>query len=247
MRSAGVLLHPTSLPSIGPIGTFGAPARSFVDRLAGAGIRWWQMLPLHPTGMGNSPYMTISAFAGNPLLLDPVDVVELGLMDESAILPFPPREKVDFVEAVGDQNRWMKLAFEAFEAGANPGLMEEVEAYVESQRWLAPFALFDAMTRRFGDTPWWEWPEAFRDRHESAIATTRSEHARDIARTHLEQFLFHRQLAQLRQYAVQAGVLLFGDMPIFVSHHSADVWWNRELFRLDDDGRPTHVAGVPPD
>ena len=248
MRTAGILLHPVSLPGPDPIGTFGAPARDFVDKLAASGMRWWQMLPLHPTGLGSSPYMTTSAFAGSALLLDPEDLVALGLVDKRARgSAWNPVEKINYDDAAGRQGHLMKLAFEAYEAGANPGLMEEVQAYVASQQWLQPFALFDAMTRRFGGAPWWEWPAEFRDHTEGAIATTRNEHARDIARTHLEQFLFHRQLQQLRSYASEHGVALFGDMPIFVSHQSADVWWNREWWRLDGAGQPTHVAGVPPD
>lgn len=202
-RSAGVLLHPTSLPS----GCLDADAYRFVDWLAQAGFRVWQMLPLGVPLVGASPYQCASAFAVNPALFP----------------PSPP-------------------------AGAGLGGSDTFDDWYAAQKhWVEDYALFMLLKQQFGGTEWSEWPEALRLRHADALFQLRGSHAQEIAAIMDEQFQCYQQWQALRTYAARKGVVLFGDMPIFVAYDSADVWAHPERFLLDNDGNPTFVTGVPPD
>ena len=236
-RTSGVLLHPTSLPG-GVVGTLGVSARSFVDFLAATGQRNWQMLPVNPAGLGGSPYMATSAFAGSPALLDPDDLIAEGLLSPSA-RPLDTTGPVDFDLVESETQRVLSAV-----AGATPTDDPDLVAFCERSPWLEAFAAFTVLTEVYGDSDWTLWDPPHRDAEPSALAKL------DAARLHqarVGQFLFDRQWRALREYAHGAGVELIGDIPIFVAHGSADVWANRSLFQLDSLGSPIEVAGVPPD
>lgn len=231
-RSAGVLLHPTSLPGPGGNGDLGSRARRFADFLASAGQRWWQMLPLGPPGYGESPYSALSAFAGSPALISLEGLVEDGLLDDAAA---QPREAA------------LPLALAAFRR-RNGRDREAFSIYCDANReWLDDFALFWALKRANGLVQWTRWPAEVRDRQPAALQDARRRLADDIELARFEQFRFDADWRALRHHCEQRGVGLIGDIPIFVAHDSADVWQHRELFHLDDRGEPTVIAGVPPD
>ncbi len=236
-RSSGVLLHPTSLPD-GVAGTLGGAARAFVDFLEAAGQSWWQMLPVNPPGLGGSPYMATSAFAGSPALLDPVDLVSDGLLKKSQI-PVSTTGRLDF-DLVESETARLEVLLGAAVARDDSAL----GAFVESTPWLEDFAAFSVLNAEYGNRPWTEWAPRHRDRDSAALAALDEDklHAARVG-----QFLFAKQWDALREYASARGVQLIGDIPIFVAHGSADVWANRELFQLDENGSQIHVAGVPPD
>jgi 4-alpha-glucanotransferase len=229
-RSAGILLHPTSLPGPGENGDLGSRARRFADFLAEAGQRWWQMLPLGPPGYGDSPYSALSAFAGNPALISLERLREDGLVDR-----------------VGPQEETLRAALAGLRRREGRGL-EAFAAYCESQRdWLEDFALFWALKRAHGLVQWTRWPAPYRDRHPEALAEARRRLADELELCRFEQFCFDEDWRSLRRHCAHRGVGLIGDLPIFVAHDSADVWQHRDLFFLDEAGEPTVVAGVPPD
>jgi len=229
-RRAGLLLHPTSLPGPGPCGTLGAQARRFVHWLEEGGFGLWQVLPLTPPHEDGSPYQALSSFAGDIRLLDPEGAVAAGWLEPGAA---PAAE-------------WRAQAFQGF-LGAGGREDPDYRTFLDrSRHWLDDFARFLVLHRRFRRA-WTDWPEPLRDRHPEALAELDREAALDLDRVRFEQFLFERQWLALRHEANQRGILLFGDLPIFVAHDSADVWANRALFRLDPEGRPRVVAGVPPD
>jgi 4-alpha-glucanotransferase len=247
-RSSGVLLHPTSLPGPG-IGDLGAEAHRFVDWLADAGQTFWQVLPLVPVGEGGSPYDGLSAMAGNPMLVSPDALAEDGLLEKIEDPDAPPADgKVDFRAA----GRWKELllrrAYGAFRAGWAPAL---AQAFTEFRRrhaaWVDDFALFMALREEHGGAGWTQWEPAVRDRRADALEGARERLRDDVERHAFVQFLFERQWDALRRHANGRGVRIIGDVPIFVSHDSADVWANRELFELDAEGHPVVVSGVPPD
>ncbi len=238
-RRAGVLLHPTSLPGNWEAGVLGADAHRFIDWLKDGGFRIWQMLPVGPVGESLSPYQMTSAFAGNPRLIDP------------EFLPVARWLPASHLPGGGSWAARRALVHEAwlgFSAGAGPGERAEYHAYWQAQRaWLLPFALFRVARRRHGDAGWWTWPEAVRRRQPEAMAGLLKDAAAEIREIAFEQWMFDRQWLALRAGARQQGVRLLGDLPIYVDLDSADVWWHRRLFRVDEDGRPEAVAGVPPD
>ena len=249
VRSAGVLLHISSLPSPFGIGDLGAHAYKFADQLAQAGQRFWQILPLNPTnaGAGESPYFSSSAFAGNPLLIDLISLRQEGLL-EDADLNFPcdlnPHD-VDFSRV-----RPLKLAAirKAAARLVARGLPDDFNDWRESQsHWLDDYALFTEIERLYPDQSWSDWPEALRDRHSAALQAIREQHAHALLETEVFQYFFFSQWQRLKTYCNQQGLLLFGDMPIYVSYDSSDVWSNPDLFKLDSSKRPTMVSGVPPD
>ena len=228
-RSSGVLLHPTSLPGE----DLGSTAREMVDFLAAAGQRWWQMLPVGPTGYGNSPYSAQSAFAGNPSLVSVERLVADGLLGPGDRRP------------VSDDR--LEKAFHAvLEAG---GLDDPdfVRFAGEASDWLDDFALYRAIKSAHGKVQWTRWPAPLRDRHPDALAKFRADHREEIDFQRFVQWRFFRDWQMLRAYAHERGVALIGDLPIFLAHDSADVWLNRGQFYLDEAGEPTLVAGVPPD
>ncbi len=245
-RGSGVLLHPTSLPGRFGIGDLGPEAHRFVADLVEAGQTWWQMLPLGPTGFGNSPYQSPSSFAGNPLLISPEAMVRDGWLDEADLADYPelPAGHVDF-----DAVRLAKTAlFHKAHERAGPDGPPEFRAFLESAKdWLDDFALFVALKDAHDGKPWNEWEPDIAARKPEAMALWRDRLAKEVHHQKLIQFVFHQQWEELRAACRSKGIKIIGDLPIFVSGDSADVWARPDLFELDDHGRPTAVAGVPPD
>jgi 4-alpha-glucanotransferase len=249
-RGAGLLLHPTSLPGPGPIGDLGPAARAFARFLASAGLRWWQMLPIGPVGAGHSPYQSFSSFAGDERLLSLEDLAEEGLLDPADLLGAAPKrpDRLDPEDVARFKEPRLRAAFERFEARAAARPREEIEAFREANRsWLEDYALFRAIKEVRGGSPWSAWPRDLRLRDPGAIAMARERLAREIRYRVFLQWTFHLQWRRLREECARLGVLLLGDLPIFVARDSADVWAHREIFKLEDRGRPLVVAGVPPD
>ncbi len=249
-RASGVLLHLTSLPGPYGIGDLGPAARRFADFLAAAGCSVWQVLPLGPTGFGDSPYATFSAFAGNPYLISPDDLLVEGLLTEADLAEIPsfPVEQVDYGTVIPYKLRLLDQAYRRFREGVRPDLET---AFAEFRRaeaaWLDDFALFMALKEAHQGAPWTAWPAPLRRREPDALHEARQRFVEAIERQAFRQFLFFRQWYGLRDYAHARGVYFMGDVPIFVAHDSADVWAHPELFHLDPEGNPTVVAGVPPD
>ena len=247
-RSSGILLHPTSLPG-GPIGDLGATAFAFVDWLAESGQASWQILPLNAVDEGGSPYNALSAFAGNPLLVDLQALVAAGLLGAAALdAPAELRTRLDFPAVSRWKEERLTEAHRAFREGAAPELAGELEEYrARNAGWLDDYALFRALRHEHGGAPWNEWTPGLRERDEAALAEARERFSDAIDRRAFWQFLFDRQWAALRAHAAARGVRVIGDIPIFVAYDSADVWAHPELFELDARERPTVVSGVPPD
>ena len=250
-RSSGVLLHPTSLPGSFGIGDAGPEAFRFVDWLAAAGQSVWQVLPLGPTGFGDSPYQCFSAFAGNPLLASPELLAAEGLVSAAELEQRPAFADgaVDFGPLIGWKLPLLRRAAARFARGEAAAGLRGAFADFRARHagWLEDYALFMALKDAHGGAPWVEWPAPLRDREAGALAAAREAHGEALATHEFLQWTFFRQWGALREHAAARGVELFGDAPIFVAHDSADVWANRELFRLGPEGRPTAVAGVPPD
>jgi 4-alpha-glucanotransferase len=241
-RSSGILLHPTSLPSPHGVGDLGAEARRFVDFLASAGQTLWQVLPLGPTGYGESPYQCYSAWAGNPMLISLDRLVEKGWLDASSLENAP-----DFSEGVVDFERLIPWKTRLLEAAAQRA-GSVCEAFCRAnQHWLDDFALFTALKAQHNGATWTRWEPAARDREPAALEKWGERLAAPIAAQKFLQFVFYEQWRELREYARARGVRIMGDLPIYVSHDSADVWVHRRYFQLDAGGNPTVVSGVPPD
>jgi len=252
-RASGVLLHPTSLPGPHGSGDFGREAYHFVDWLAVAGQRLWQVLPLTGIGPGNSPYMSPSAFAGNPLLVDLADLQREGWLAADELNPEPglDAKRVDYAAVVPFRMGRLARAAERFALQGNAAQREDFERFrADHAAWLGDYALFMALTEHPGPDGWLDWPHwdpGLARRDPAALARARQDHA---ARVHFWEFCqwrFFRQWAALRAYANGKGIRIVGDAPIFVAHSSADVWAHPELFELDAQGQPVVVAGVPPD
>jgi 4-alpha-glucanotransferase len=240
-RSSGILLHPTSLPGRYGIGDLGAEARRFVDFLASAGQTLWQVLPLGPTGFGDSPYQCFSARAGNPLLISLEGLVEQGWLDASALAGAPEfsEDRVDFERLIP----WKTAVLQSAQPPAS-----DFEGFCKANaHWLDDFALFMALKEQHQMAAWTHWDPGARDRDPKALATWRERLAGSIASQKLLQFAFFEQWRELREYARARKVRIMGDLPIYVSHDSADVWAHRQYFQLDALGNSTVVAGVPPD
>jgi 4-alpha-glucanotransferase len=243
-RSSGVLLHPTSLPGPYGVGDFGPGASQFLEFLAQSKQSFWQVLPLNPTGATNSPYLAFSAFAGNPLLISPDLLVAEGLIPSSAIKEAPrfPPTPVDFSRANRFKGRLLRMAHKRFKAS------DEYEAFCSEQRdWLDDFAFFVALKNQHRGADWNRWEEPLAARRSHALKQARQKLAPEISFHKFVQHLYFRQYARLRREAGARGIRMIGDLPIFVSQNSADVWSNPHLFHLDAKRRPTLVAGVPPD
>lgn len=248
-RYAGILLHPTSLPGPFGIGDLGPSAFAWIDALVKARQQWWQILPLGPTGFADSPYQCFSAFAGNPYLVSPQALVDDGLLDsrDIAMVSFSP-DRVDYGPVIEFKTQVLKLAWERFQKGRGPSLREPFERFVrEESAWLDDYATFRAIKDVHQSRSWQEWPAPARMRQPEFLKKAKAELSGAIAGHQFAQFLFFRQWRRLKQYANDAGVRIIGDIPIFVSIDSADVWANPQLFALDRERRPTIVAGVPPD
>ncbi|MFH1496747.1 MAG: 4-alpha-glucanotransferase [Verrucomicrobiota bacterium] len=250
-RTAGVLLHPTAFPGGQGVGVLDGSVRTFLDFLAAADVKTWQICPLGPTGYGDSPYQCFSAFAGNPYLIDLQALVGAGLLDATDLEPLQqlPRDHVDYGWLY--VTKWPALfkAFEAFNDAGRPALFGDFEAFkAEKASWLDAFTLFQALKDHFGGRPWWEWPAEVRF-HEQAVQSPITKQLADTAEAHaFFQYLFFGQWSAVRDHARELGIEIIGDAPIFVARDSADVWANPSLFQLDHEtGRPLAVAGVPPD
>ena len=249
-RSSGILLHPTSLPGSYGIGDLGAAARRFVDWLEAQGQSIWQVLPLGPTSYGDSPYQTLSAFAGNPNLISLDKLVADGLLtaEDLADSPAFPADRVDFGRVIPFHSKKLTIAWHSFVNAAHRSLEQEFEAFVDANRyWLNDFALFAALKKQHGHRPWVEWESELLRREHQAMTKASQACAGQIEEEKFRQWLFYRQWTALKQYANNKGIRLFGDLPIFVAHDSADVWANQHEYFLDERGNPTVVAGVPPD
>lgn len=249
-RSSGILLHPTSLPGRYGCGHFGDVARHFIDWLVVAGQRIWQVLPLEPTGYGNSPYMALSAFAGNPLLIGMEGLLAKGWLSPSDLTPIPSFEprRVDYTRVIPYRMQAIRRAAEKF-FGLHNSLDEaDFGSFCrEHESWLDDFALFKSLEEHFRGVEWTQWDRDVAKRQTKVMERARKELSGEIRFWKFTQWQFYRQWADVKKYANDKGIKIIGDIPIFVAHQSADVWSHPELFSLDKNGRPTVVAGVPPD
>lgn len=249
-RSSGVLLHPTSLPGPFGIGDVGSEAHKFVDFLEASGQKLWQIMPLGPTGFGNSPYSSFSAFAGNALLINPELLIKDNLLTKDDLKGAPRfhRERVDFGPVIEFKNRLLARAFENYRRADDAGISEDLKNFSQfAADWLDDYALFRALQEAAGGASWDVWEPELRRRDPKAIESTRRELHEKIEAQKFFQYLFFKQWLHLKAYSARKGIKIIGDMPIFVAYDSADVWAYPELFKLDREGRPTVVAGVPPD
>jgi 4-alpha-glucanotransferase len=248
-RLSGVLLHVTSLPSYGGIGDFGPAAYAFVDFLAGAKQRLWQVLPLSPTGYGSSPYSALSAFAGNPLLISLERLVESGWISAERIAGLAGHEgSVDFERAMNEKLPLIEEAAARFLDHASDEARSRYRQFSQNNiSWLADYAMFSVLRRKFGFAAWNQWPEEFAHRQGDAMTEALNTYGRELAVEQVVQFFFDEQWCALRDYCAERKIRILGDIAIFVSYDSADVWTNPEVFELDENLRPLRVSGVPPD
>lgn len=249
VRKSGILLHPTSLPGLGGIGSLGAEARIFVDFLRSAGQSLWQVLPLGPVAYGNSPYSCYSAFAGNPLLIDLHALVAegdlaAGDLEDGVDLP---ADHVDFPRVGKFKTGALRRAASRFFEAADHVRLAEFRRFCENSFWLHDYALFMAVKESYHGKNWTSWPDDIARRRSEALAEYSRTLDPAIAAQKYAQWQFSRQWQNLKGYANSSGVDIIGDLPIFVAFDSADVWANPHLFQLDEHGSPTAVAGVPPD
>lgn len=245
MRESGILMHITSLPGPWGIGTMGVSAYSFVDFLEKAGQRCWQLLPLSPTGYGDSPYQAFSAFAGNHYLIDLDILAAEGLLtreDLTAVHWGDDPERVDFGAMYENRGRILYRAFDRFLP--NEGYDRFIR---DNQAWLGDYALFMALKAHLGGAAWQSWPEPLKLRQTGALEKARRELDSEVRFQYFLQFMFHEQWSRLRSYANAKGIRIIGDVPIYVPLDSADVWASPEGFQLDENRRPKLVAGCPPD
>jgi 4-alpha-glucanotransferase len=252
-RASGLLLHATSLPSAYGVGDLGPAAFSWIDRLHDAGQGWWQSLPLGPTGYGNSPYQSLSSFAGNALLISPDSLISDGLLEASDGQSSFSVDAVDYDAVIPFKERLLEKAWANFKAEEQREHIKEdlrvaYEEFCSTQaNWLEDYALFRALKAKHHGAYYLEWQADLVQRRPEALAEARRELADQIDQIRFAQFLLFRQADQLKEHAHARGVSLIGDLPFFVSPDSSDVWANPELFLLDEKHRPRFVAGVPPD
>jgi 4-alpha-glucanotransferase len=248
-RSSGLLLHPASLPGPYGIGDLGPTADEWLEWLLETGCRYWQILPLGPTGYGDSPYQSFSAFAGNPSLVSPDRLIADGLLHLDELDPHPhfPARRVDYGRVIPWKLQLLDRAHDRLPQSRRV-LRTAFERFRDEQaHWLEDYALFMAIKEQHGGGSWSEWPREIRRRERAALRSARDRLASEAARHAFRQFLFFRQWELFREQAHRAGIRIIGDIPVYVAPDSADVWSHPELFLLDDERRPTHVAGVPPD
>lgn len=249
-RGSGILLHPTSLPGDFGIGDLGPEAFKFVDMLAEAKQRYWQILPLGPTGFGDSPYQCFSAFAGNTLIISPERLIEDGLITEADLADMPEfvAHKVDFGSVYEWKNRLLPKAYAGFHHITSVDLRGKFETFCrENAFWLDDYALFRSIKAGQGQKAWYEWPDPLKLREAGALAAAADQLYDEIQAEKFYQFLFFRQWSAVKEYANRKGISIIGDIPIFVAADSADVWCNQKKFKLNADGTAKVVAGVPPD
>lgn len=246
MRTAGILLHLSSLPSPYGIGTMGKAAYEFVDFLKKAGQSCWQILPIGPTGVGDSPYQSCSVFAGNPYLIDLDDLIDRGLLERAEVESVywgDSKSKVDY-------GALYTARFAVLEKAYRRGLVSECAAFAQFRMdnpWVEDYALYMALKRKFGLLPWYQWPSAAMLRKEDCLTRCHGELSDDIGFFAFVQYLFCDQWEKLHRYAKDQGIKIIGDIPIYVPLDSVEVWQNPELFQLDSAMTPKAVAGVPPD
>lgn len=251
MRTCGVLMHITSLPSPYGVGTLGSEAYKFVDFLKKAGQTYWQILPVDPTGFGDSPYQSYSAFAGNPMLIDIDELIKAGLVsedDKDLKILAEKKEFADFGQMFSFKRLILAKAHAAFAANADSEQKYLFGKFCRKNAWwLDDYAMFMSMKYFFKQVMWTEWADSYRLRDPQTLAKYAEEHGVDIDCWKFMQFLFFRQYKDLKKYANKRGISIYGDMPIYVSMDSSDIWANPEMFMLDSDRKPTKVAGCPPD
>jgi 4-alpha-glucanotransferase len=263
-RSAGIILHPTSLWTSYGIGDFGPAALDFIQYLKRAGQTFWQMLPLGPTGYLDSPYQCLSAFAGNPLLISPDKLVDIGLItkkeaincleDENGRIKWSMLEKVNYKYVRIAKYRILQIAYDKIFTNKDSilyldsALIEEFDTFCTSEKyWLDDFVLYFSLKQMHDLKSWIDWTPKYRDREEEAIESWKESHSEELKFLKFIQWIFQKQWNELLKFAHENGIYLIGDMPIFVAHDSADVWMHRDLFLLNDDGSLLYQAGVPPD
>ena len=250
-RAAGVLLHPTCLPGDLGIGNFGAEADRFLEFVAAAGFRYWQLCPLGPTGFGDSPYQCFSAFAGNPYLVDLVELLDAGLLPREALAPLQALrpDRVDYGKLYRLIWPLLNRAHEALRAAKGGAPFGDFAAFRQAQAaWLEPYAYFRALKDHYEGAPWWEWPGETRDYARAQNSRLRRQLEPSIGMHAFSQYLFFRQWSRVRAAAAKRGIAIIGDVPIFVARDSADAWSAPHLFEIDPaTGQPLAVAGVPPD
>jgi 4-alpha-glucanotransferase len=249
-RSSGILLHPSSLPGHYGIGDLGPSSYRWVDFLSESGCKLWQVLPLGPTGYGDSPYQCFSAFAGNPYLISPEILLDDQLLftEDLKELPDFPKDMVDFGEIYSWKPGLLDISYLHFEQSGSDALREEFTAFCnENEQWLDDYALFMALKDAHEGSSWETWEPPIRLHKPEALEDARKKLSGEISRHAFRQWLFFRQWHVLREYAHNKGIKIIGDIPIFVAYDSADAWSNPDLFYLDAAGRPSVVAGVPPD
>ena len=251
MRTCGVLMHITSLPSPYGVGTLGSEAYKFVDFLKKAGQTYWQILPVGPTGFGDSPYQSYSAFAGNPMLIDIDELIKAGLVsedDKDLKILAEKKEFADFGQMFSFKRLILAKAHAAFAANSDSEQKYLFGKFCRKNAWwLDDYAMFMSMKYFFKQVMWTEWADSYRLRDPQTLAKYAEEHGVDIDCWKFMQFLFFRQYKDLKKYANKRGISIYGDMPIYVSMDSSDIWANPEMFMLDSDRKPTKVAGCPPD
>ena len=249
-RTCGIILHPTSLPGRYGIGDLGDAAYRFVDFLIASGMSLWQVLPLGPTGYGDSPYQSFSAFAGNPLLVSPDTLVTQGLLTPEDVRHVPRfhADKVDFGPVIEYKTALLQTAYERFASGDHALLRFEFEVFSKSSAsWLDTYAMFRVLKNMHGGKSWNEWAQPLALGEPAAVAEALEDKLDEIESIKFGQFLFFRQWLELKKHCNDRGIRIVGDAPIFVAYDSSDAWANRRQFKLDARGNPTVVAGVPPD
>ena len=249
-RRSGILLHPTSLPGPNGVGELGREAKAWLEFLASAGQRLWQVMPLGPTGYGDSPYQSFSTFAGNHFLISMQTLVEEGWLEAEELAPLAelPAERVDYGALIPRKLELLELAAERFGRSAGTEARAGLDAFKKQHAgWLDDYALFMALKEAHGGSAWSDWVPGLRDREPAALDRARREVAANATKHEVWQYWFFSQWAAVRAHAKELGIEIVGDIPIFVSLDSADAWANPELFHLDASGAPTVVAGVPPD
>ncbi|MDE7249406.1 MAG: 4-alpha-glucanotransferase, partial [Lachnospiraceae bacterium] len=247
MRTSGVLLPISSIPSAYGIGTFSKEAFDFVDFLEQAGQTYWQILPLGPTGYGDSPYQSFSTFAGNPYYIDLEELIDQGVLTEKQCKECDwggSEEYVDYEKIYQSRFKVLRIAFENSKIEEN----DDFHAFVrENDSWLSDYALYMSVKDSFGGISWSQWDEDIRLRRSEAVSSYKKKLKEEILFYEYQQYLFSSQWKQLKEYANNKGIQIIGDIPIYVAFDSADAWANPELFQFDEDGLPTGVAGCPPD
>lgn len=246
MRKSGILMHISSLPGPGGIGSLGQEAYDFADFLKASGMKLWQVLPMGPTGYGESPYQSSSIYAGNPMLISTQKLEKDGLLTCKAEDVYTPsqQEQVDFEQVRQNKEKLLHMAFEQSEQS----LLPEIRQFLRDERWVMDFALFTAIKQRFGGAMWTKWPdESIRLRKKEAMLLYRTLLDEQVRYHVFCQYLFFRQWTEFKTYCNKLDIELFGDMPIYVAEDSADTWTHPEVFQLDKNRLPRRVAGVPPD